>query len=408
MSEEKPSPSSADSFRLTLVLLFILLILFPILFYFFFLTKEEPKVQQKIFLSGPEIAEKTGQFLTVGLSENGRAIDGKECSDGKCTLGLDARLPDRSWRMLGVSGLYSKTPKSEYKDLLNSDYNWIQAFLGTAGQTQDAMLPVWNLHQIYRTFRATQEKHYLSYFMREALQLLDRARWEFTEQNLRTNSEGMLSLTLSRQLAQAAILVGDPDTASQLLSQNAFQPWDADNLEKLKNSMIEQAVRIMTIYSSAADPHEQDSCWFNWAKLGIYTASKEKRYLDEVTLFLDAIAADQGWPHFDQLTVVQYELPCLDMLSEATSEPLRSQLPKDKVERYEARLNASLQRLVRENWDFEGKGKCSDADNGFLGLIKTEEEVKNNSLCLSDNKVMSDNGWLMFLFSSSPKKFEIM
>jgi hypothetical protein len=349
-----------------------------------------PSPTPVIELSGVQIARESESFLD-SLSENGVVFDTKECSDsGECSLSASSAVTTFAWRMLAYSGLYSATNKSNYLELVKENYRSFR-------NASTGVNAFWSLVQVYEAFRVTQEIEYAKFLYNTGFGLRSSLKYDW---DLSRPGSPMLHAIEARELAIVYGVLGKDEIVSSLRKEKAvFENqtlFEKDRAEFLNQSLralaaAEESNKLKPAVLQDMPEFREDSCWIQAAKLELYKATGEEKYLRELQDFFKKArfgTRSRGEIGFVSLGEVT---PCTEVLHELAS----------SVASFAKDLNFLLQYFVVDDWDSSRARKCN-GDNGFMAAYRSSENA-----CGGNEKFTSDACYSIFVLSRQKSVFEV-
>lgn len=329
-------------------------------------------------LNGQEIAKSTGMYLSQSTVKNGQVFSVTSCdSAGKCEVAaMPDPVPALAWRILGLAGVYKATGKEEIKATMKEDF---KKFASKA----NSEIEMYSLHQIYEAYKATGDEDYLAQFGSSAMGMLDQVT--ITWQPGVSLPSMMMVGAVERQLGQLYAVLGDKQAVAVLQKRHDWFPKD-DQIPGIRETVLKTAQRL---FDDIPDTDYDLACFEPWGKYSVYTATGDKKLLDEIKAFFA-----KNEKSLENHSVAQFVLPCLDVLKDlAATDPS-----------YDALFKRVAENVVLKAWDSSVSKKCS-GDGGFFP--KAIDPSKRVGGCSNLQKFVTDSAWASFIFGQRKDLFEV-
>lgn len=393
----KEKESFSYWFVIGLACLIIALVLYFVLVPVFYPLPSKPVASpssipsEGVFLSGLDIAKESVSFFDK-LSDERGVFSIMACSSKEnCYLERPAESTTYAWRLLAFSGLYLNTREERYKTLIYDNFRKLsETYYGP-----DAF---WLLPQVYEGFRATQDISFLSFYYSVAAQFRSFIIFKTDEELL---NSPMIRAIEAYELAQAYYFLGSKRISGELKKRGVVFS-DSKSFDFDRSLFLNQSKRLLELGEKASYSgkpvlkdfleFKQDSCWIQWAKLQLYQATGERKYLDEVHSFFSRARLGTRLPLEVQFSAPVQVHPCIQALQDLTKIYKASNF-KDQASIFEKDVDFLIQNFIIPIWDSKHSPKCL-GDNGFLSNYRSKE-----LLCDSNNKLNTDASYSIFLLS---------
>jgi rhamnogalacturonyl hydrolase YesR len=296
-------------------------------------TDNQPTVQQptvdvkeeKVGMTGLEVAKRITDYIGTQRNSEGFYTYSSNCEAPQCPFVDQVFKNANTWPVYAYVGMYRATKDSKYLESAKRDAD---AMLEWCAQDRNECVRV--LYQVYNLYGETNDQKYFDFLKSEAdalVALPDQPETNFT----------MLIAIDSLELSDVYVLTGD----RSLLETSAKKLEQSEDL--LQNEKL--------LFEVNGNKYYTFSCWPELARLEMFKASDDGKYLDEVKRFADGRDLPnnnhlQGW-----MTDAQ---PCIDVylsLGELTGDAS-----------YTTGAEKMTQNVLTNFWDSKENPKVSGND----------------------------------------------
>lgn len=348
-------------------------------------------------ITGEVIATSLLHF-NASLQKDGAVMTVKACdAQGDCAFVDAPRAPNFGWNMLSLVGQYQRNHDPADLQRLKAEFQKLRA-------ASNGLSEMWSLHQVYAAYQLTHDSDYVLYLWDRSNYLLDLVLNRSRVNYYSDYAEAMYKATFAKQLAQTAELLRDP-TVVQMLAERLSGAVSAKEISERRAALIREgerqlklaegdsqqfrSVRLVTGFERTSE----HSCWLEWARLGLYRATGDARYLSEVEQFFSQLHFSSRSASDIHVVTLQQILPCVDALRELASVKLL----------YQQDLDSLVEKVILPNWDAPQRPLC-DGDGGLLGVVSP---TGVGGRCVNSIKSSADTGWVISLLSADRRLHEL-
>jgi hypothetical protein len=355
-------------------------------------------------VDGLDVAVKTEKFLS-SLKKGDKYLYGKDClQDGSCKLNEEISfVTSYPWAVLAYAGLYNATGDRRYIELMDYGVGRMKEVLKESGT--DPFVYYWSLIPVYEAYKVNPSADYLDFLLANGVGL--RIMRQQPDPYTVEGNHPMLVAIEAREFAIIRSLLDDPGSMTWLKANGYLKTDDVEGARKyLKDSYLSLSIKALNSADEITRKRNNvllqkdnftlytDSCWTQLAKLQLYESTGDKKWLQEVEEFYDALEfrklhPENKVPPFNSLVELE---PCLDgliRLHKASGEPI-----------FLDDATALGEYFVSRSWDAGELPECS-GDDGFLSVIS---EFKKKEGCQGNVKVHTDNAYAIYLMSMTPNQ----
>jgi len=305
-------------------------------------------------LTGLEIAKMSYGFFGKMRMEDGRYSYREFCTgegnEKKCEILPHSYTPTNAWVMLADLGLYEATNEQKY---LDSAKNEMSVLLDNCKDNAGCL---WTLVQMARLYKNTNDSAYLENIRNFADMLLENESQEGV----------MMNGIEARQFAAVYSLTGEQKYLAESLNR----------LQKAENSMDSERL----LYTVNGLEVRDFVCSAELARLELYRATKNQKYLDAVKSFFDVADISSHGKELWHQTAIE---PCIENLILLYTET-------GDVKYWNQAYNLT-QYMITYRWDSPlQQAEKYNGDGAFL----FETYLYNNT------KTVTDTGYAVYLLST--------
>lgn len=318
-----------------------------------------------------------------------------ECQQkGACEPTGENLLQTAAWQILGAAGMAKLGKRDEAREHLDF-------YLGRWTDKADLATEFFSIHQLYYAYLATGKPDLLGWFSGRLHSYLAQLESTWSRGETGPFEDSFLTATASRQFAQGAAALKNPEQLKFLVDQKQFPGGDAEVQRHLagfldvSRRLIDRAETLLPATSAEllidGTGIELFRCWIPWARLSLYDATGNAADLEPVLTFLQQAHFSSRDPAQVNASPLQAILPCLEVLIRL----------RNRSEQFQRDYRYLMENFLLKSWDSRQDPVCN-GDGGFFAV------VKDTRLCEINTKDASDNSWILYLLSHiADESFEI-
>jgi len=343
--------------RQVLVVLIAATAIAAVAYLFFFAPKT-------MTMNAMDIAKSSINFLESKRRSDGLYTYSETCSDSGCKDDNFVYAQTNAWPVLAYTGLYEATDSKDYLAKAKAEMATLKS---SCEKDRDQCL--WVLVQMYRLYRATNEKAYADYIITLG-------------ERLYASQQSYHPMLTAIEAREFAIMYG-------LTNDTKYVTAAADRIEFAKRMQTSTSVETVkgtptTVSNIAYSVDDFDfhyfACWTELAEIELYKRTGDERYAKSARDFFDKAQVGSHGREIEQMTGIE---PCIDALSQL------SILTKD--ESYKTQAINLTQYVVTYRWDSSADiAKKYNGNNGILFHRYTD---------LENFKTVTDTSYVVFLLS---------